>query len=512
MNLERVQTVLGALLNSPGGDARSEQELREILESRQLNLSYLQADFIRLIYNRLTRQLSLIQINEWQLFHSMLRHIFFTNIGVEQALTGLRNQLLQGTKEDLANAATLVELMLSIAIQNQKNEYAHYISDEEQAIVSEMISRLTDPATTIDSQQSSTLLAAVLMYTDPVALHEEHKPGLEQHAADDNDVLGFFNSSLDTYRHEISVAESFHAQSDLADETSIKVADMYRDNPYPRWTDILSSMNINSLPLESLTGVEQAPAYLAPDSPVSTILVAGCGTGKHPIQLALNYPWIKITAIDISYRSIAYASIMAERHGVDNIQFKRCDILEAGKLQQQFDMIDCIGVLHHMEDPEKGLQSLLPLLNPKGLFRLALYSKIARQSISRFRDSLEQDLGTINNNDIRNIRHNIVAAHQNPDNTEFIKSHDFYSLSGCRDLLLHRQEIQYTVDMIRELLEPNGLTFLGPGMPMPQLAESIQATCGANASVHELANWEKVEQASPSHFSGMYKFFTQKTA
>ena len=37
------------------------------------------------------------------------------------------------------------------------------------------------------------------------------------------------------------------------------------------------------------------------------------------------------------------------------------DILEVGLLKEQFDIIESTGVLHHMEDPLKGLKELLDI-------------------------------------------------------------------------------------------------------------------------------------------------------
>ena len=43
--------------------------------------------------------------------------------------------------------------------------------------------------------------------------------------------------------------------------------------------------------------------------------------------------------------------------GIKNIEYLQGDILDLGKLQKKFDLIESSGVLHHMEDPFKGLKT-----------------------------------------------------------------------------------------------------------------------------------------------------------
>ena len=47
---------------------------------------------------------------------------------------------------------------------------------------------------------------------------------------------------------------------------------------------------------------------------------------------------------------------------IDNVELIQMDILEVSLLEEQFDIILCSGVLHHMDDPSKGLKTLLGVL------------------------------------------------------------------------------------------------------------------------------------------------------
>lgn len=99
------------------------------------------------------------------------------------------------------------------------------------------------------------------------------------------------------------------------------------------------------------------PSILPSEKP--HILVAGCGTGQHAINTALRYKDSQVVALDLSRQSLAYALRMAHHYDVNNISFIQADILHLDKLDQHFDIIECVGVLHHLREPEEGLKSLL---------------------------------------------------------------------------------------------------------------------------------------------------------
>ena len=44
-----------------------------------------------------------------------------------------------------------------------------------------------------------------------------------------------------------------------------------------------------------------------------------------------------------------------------------------------FDLIECSGVLHHLDDPQEGLRHLSGRLATNGVMKVALYSALARK-------------------------------------------------------------------------------------------------------------------------------------
>ena len=49
---------------------------------------------------------------------------------------------------------------------------------------------------------------------------------------------------------------------------------------------------------------------------------------------------------------------MARELRINNINWFQADILDLKKIEKKYDMIECVGVLHHMNDPEKGFNEL----------------------------------------------------------------------------------------------------------------------------------------------------------
>ena len=56
----------------------------------------------------------------------------------------------------------------------------------------------------------------------------------------------------------------------------------------------------------------------------------------------------------------------------------------------EFDFINCVGVLHHLPDPEVGLAALLPSLASDGAMAVLLYGKIGRIGVYHAQEILRR--------------------------------------------------------------------------------------------------------------------------
>ena len=197
---------------------------------------------------------------------------------------------------------------------------------------------------------------------------------------------------------------------------------------------------------------------------------------------------------------------MANQLGANNIVFQQCDILDMHLLDQKFDLIECVGVLHHMEDPALGLSKLLEVLRPHGLLLLGLYSKVARWEISQIRLAHASQQQAASPENIRKFRHSMSTT----GFSDLMFSRDFHSLSSCRDLLFHEQEHQFTIPQISEMLKENNLHFAGFHLLDSKVIDRYKQQFPTDLHLTNLENWHDFETEHPKIFRQMYQFHCQK--
>jgi hypothetical protein len=88
---------------------------------------------------------------------------------------------------------------------------------------------------------------------------------------------------------------------------------------------------------------------------------------------------------------------------------------------------------------------------------------------------------------------------------------DFFSISGCRDLLFHVQEHRLTIPQIAGFIADNGLSFVGFDLDHPTL-QRYRARFPHDKTMADLKSWDVFEHEHPGTFAGMYQFWVQKAA
>src|SRR5580704_18588324 len=110
------------------------------------------------------------------------------------------------------------------------------------------------------------------------------------------------------------------------------------------------------------------------------ILIAGCGTSQ-AARYALREPNAQITAIDISETSLHHTRKLQQKYELGNLELHNLSILDVQSLGKTFDQVVCTGVLHHLADPDLGLQSLRNVLKPGGVMQIMVYASYGRTGI-----------------------------------------------------------------------------------------------------------------------------------
>lgn len=235
------------------------------------------------------------------------------------------------------------------------------------------------------------------------------------------------------------------------------------------------------------------------------MLIAGCGTGQQPLLAASRYENAAILAIDLSLSSLSYAVRKTRDADIGNIEYAQADILALDQLDRRFDLIECVGVLHHLDDPLAGWQVLTDLLHPGGVMKIGLYSETARQDVIAGRALIAEHELAATPSGIRRARE-LVAA--DPALESLRKRHSYYSASEWRDLVFHVQEHRFTPLQIAEALDLLDLQFLGFEMRDQDTVRAFQKRYGDQ--VTDLDAWHSFETANPDTFRGMYQFWVRK--
>jgi SAM-dependent methyltransferase len=285
----------------------------------------------------------------------------------------------------------------------------------------------------------------------------------------------------------------------IEDATSLQVMQQYEESPYPRWV-------FN--PLAAVR--EKIRAGADRDAPHQEILIAGCGTGEHPFDVAQKSPSARILAVDLSRASLAYARRKSREEGLHNIDYAQADILQLGAIGRSFDRIEAVGVLHHLADPKAGWRVLVSILRPNGMMRIGLYSEIARRSLIEAQSIIAQEGHRPTADNIRAMRQRIIRERDDGRWDLLLSTVDFYSMSGCRDILFNLMEHRFTLPQVAACLDELGLSFLGFELDA-QIIEKFREQYRDAAAIINLDCWNAFEIANPQTFSNMYMFSARRS-
>jgi 2-polyprenyl-3-methyl-5-hydroxy-6-metoxy-1,4-benzoquinol methylase len=201
------------------------------------------------------------------------------------------------------------------------------------------------------------------------------------------------------------------------------------------------------------------------------VLDAGCGTGVSTEYLGHLNPQAEVLGIDLSEQALATATERCRRSQAQNVQFRQLSIYDVGQLAGNFDWINCVGVLHHMPDPVRGIQALADTLAPGGIMHLFVYAAIGRWEISLMQRAIALVQGD-QRGDYRDgvsVGRQIFASLPEANRLKR-REQERWSLENQRDecfadMYVHPQEVDYTLETLFELIRAAGLEFVGFSNP-----------------------------------------------
>lgn len=253
------------------------------------------------------------------------------------------------------------------------------------------------------------------------------------------------------------------------------------------------------------------------------ILDAGCGTGSGTEYLLLHNPKADIVAVDISEKALEIAQRRLEKSGIlkdfqGSITFKQLPVESVGQLEGEFDFINCVGVLHHLPQPEVGLKALASKLAPGGIFHIFVYGELGRWEIRL----MQQAIALLNDkkDDYKEgvrIGRKIFAAL--PENNRLVRREkERWAWENQRDecfadMYVHPQEIDFNINTLFDFINSSGLEFVGFSNPqvwqLERLLGKDEELMKKAQSLPEKQRYRLIELLDPEAITH-YEFFLAK--
>jgi len=249
-------------------------------------------------------------------------------------------------------------------------------------------------------------------------------------------------------------------------DVSAKVRRQYEDYPYPPRNPADEKKRLIRTYLDTL-GVLNHHCFAGRQTFRQRFraLVAGGGTGDSLIHLAwqLRNTNAEVHYLDISRSAKEIARQRARVRGLGNIVWHDASLLDLPRMGlPKFDYVNCIGVLHHLEDPEQGLAALRTVLADGGAMGLMLYGQIGRTGVYQLQDLLrrisgDESDGSTGLDVARQVLGALPKTNWFRHSWDWFDDHRKFGDSGIHDLFLHARDRAYTVPQLHELLASAGL-------------------------------------------------------
>ena len=504
----------GEVLNTSEKDNR--ELLKNLLNRKDISHRELFGNINSLISKEILEELSILEsklyennkfnilIKDKEILKALSLLIFCSPLW-EKVLGNIRKNILLNYSDKDKISNSIFNFIIGLGSQCFLNEYVYYISTEEKDKLKELKKIINN------NKNQDYKLAIISCYQSLSSINDEII-NLNTYIPNKKELNNLLNLQFKELNAEKKISKGIKKIGNIKDSTSKEVKNQYELNPYPRWR-YNSYAKENKLNFLSVINSEISPNTIKPNSVQLTnkkinILIAGCGTGIQIIE-ASRYSNCEITAIDLSNSSISYAKRKVDEYGLENINFIEMDLLELTSLNKRFDLIECSGVLHHMNEPSKGLSNLFDVLEPEGFLKLGLYSKYAREEILKARKLIKEKDIKPNIDGIRNFRNDLLNGEIKEVN-EISNWSDFYSTSMCRDLCFHTHENCYTLIEIKNMLKVSNLEFLGFTLSK-EIRDKYQIDNKDKDSLKNLELWDKFEKLNPNSFREMYQFWSRKS-
>ncbi len=432
-----------------------------------------------------------------------LRQRSNVDLRIELLLTAARKLLLDQVSAGRLPARPAMDLAETLAWQTHLNEHVFHESADEAGKIAKLEHKLRDSGI-IESAE----LICLATYRDLDAVSGIDRLDRRRLSQAAQSILTLtVDEAADRRRRAGDLAEV----TAIDDAVSQEVRSFYETTPYPRWR-ILRRRHLLPRPYREVMAI--AIPHMQPlddclDEGLD-VLVAGCGTGK-ALDAPRRYRGARITALDLSTASLTYAW---QRHDGLAIRYIHGDILRLRDLGARFDVVECTGVVHHLNNPWAGIAALADVLRPGGTLLLAVYSPGFRHLLAPAMTAAARvanaTLGPLKAGIAAARRHVLAHRLDSPAFGTATTLQDFFSTSEFRDLLLHPVERPLSLAELVAGAAQYGLRPIGL-MPTNERLRARLAAEPTPADIDDqLATWNALERSQPELFLTMIAVLFRK--
>ncbi|MEM6446782.1 MAG: class I SAM-dependent methyltransferase [Cyanobacteria bacterium P01_D01_bin.123] len=263
-----------------------------------------------------------------------------------------------------------------------------------------------------------------------------------------------------------------------------------------------------------------------PTSNATRILDAGCGSGAGTEYLVHQNPEAEIWAFDLSEKALAIAAERCAKFETDRLHFRHLSIDDIETIPGQFDFINCVGVLHHLPDPQAGLNAIASKLVPGGLAHIFVYGELGRWEIQLMQRALRLLVNGDENQSLASVdrlKEGLTVGRQlfetlPDDNRIVVQDKARWSMENGKDecfadMYLHPCEADYNCNTLFDWIDRAGLEFVGFSNPkfwqLDRLLASAPDLMELAGQLTDRQRYRAIELLDPT--PAHYEFFLTKS-
>ncbi|MEO0852656.1 MAG: class I SAM-dependent methyltransferase, partial [Cyanobacteria bacterium J06648_11] len=198
-----------------------------------------------------------------------------------------------------------------------------------------------------------------------------------------------------------------------------------------------------------------------------------CGSGAGTEYLVFQNPEAEVWAFDLSEKALAIAKERCAKFESDTLHFQHLSIDDIDRIPGQFDFINCVGVLHHLPDPQAGLNAIARKLAPGGIAHIFVYGELGRWEIQLMQRALRLLVSGDEGRSIDSVAQLKTGLSVGrelfdilPESNRIVQQEKArWSMENGNDecfadMYLHPQEVDYNCNTLFEWIDNSGLEFV----------------------------------------------------